>query len=98
MLGACHIVWQQQQRPDKSGKSDRNHKPARGIYMWWTDCNKLALSYLDHLGEGAEASAQPKDPAPPTAPSPPPTPSKAVKGKAPVPAKGGKGGAATPGE
>ncbi|KAL6754714.1 hypothetical protein V8C86DRAFT_312390 [Haematococcus lacustris] len=46
-LGTCHVVWQQQQRPDKSGKSDRNHKPARGIYMWWSNCNKLTLSYLE---------------------------------------------------
>lgn len=54
-IGACNVVWRQQQRPDKSGKSDRNHRAAKGVYMWWEGCNKLALSYLDGV-EDAEVS------------------------------------------
>ncbi|GAX73893.1 hypothetical protein CEUSTIGMA_g1343.t1 [Chlamydomonas eustigma] len=78
-VGACSIEWQLQQRPDKSGKSDRFHKPARGIYMLWKGCNRLALSYLDAL---------PPEPAGPVL-VPPPTPPKPA-----TPPKGAKGGEA----
>lgn len=44
-IGPSSIEWQLQLRPDKSGKSD---KPARGIYMWWHGCNKLALAYFEN--------------------------------------------------
>ena len=45
LIGPSSIEWQLQLRPDKSGKSD---KPARGIYMWWHGCNKLALAYFEN--------------------------------------------------
>jgi len=32
-VGSCNIVWQQQQRPDKSGKSDRNHRVSLGACL-----------------------------------------------------------------
>eukprot|EP00798_Chlamydomonas_sp_ICE-L_P013474 gene13474-19334_t len=48
-IGPVNIVWQLQQRPDKSGRSDRYHKPAKGCYIWWHGCNKLALSTLNSM-------------------------------------------------
>lgn len=99
-IGVCHIVWQQQQRPDKSGKSDRNHKPARGVYMYWYGCNKLALSYLtDSPGSSGATDSTP------TPASSRPATTTGVPGTGPIPipppptpppgaAKGGKGAAA----
>ena len=56
-IGACRIEWQLQQRPDKSGRSDRFHKPARGVYMWWQGCSRLALSYLDAATSSSTGAA-----------------------------------------
>ncbi len=89
MVGACNVVWQQQQRPDKSGKSDRNHRPAKGVYMWWTHCNKLVLTYLESLG-GSGGGADLKLPpiSKPSTPTPPPAAPQGKPG-----AKGGKAAA-----
>ncbi|KAF5831259.1 hypothetical protein DUNSADRAFT_13366 [Dunaliella salina] len=86
-VGSCNIVWQQQQRPDKSGKSDRNHRPARGIYVWWVGCNKLTLSFLDDT----DPRQKPKE-----VPLPePPAPSTPVPGgRVRTPTKGNAGRAA----
>jgi len=95
VIGVCNVVWQQQQRPDKSGKSDRNHKPARGVYMYWQGCNKLALSYLTNAPDNVEASPTPASSrpttvgAPSTGPIPIPPPQTPPTG-----AKGAKGAAA----
>lgn len=33
-IGPCNIIWQQQQRPDKLGKSDRQHKVGLCMCMY----------------------------------------------------------------
>ncbi|MEW5299926.1 MAG: hypothetical protein WDW36_002896 [Sanguina aurantia] len=53
----CNIMWQQQQRPDKSGRSDRYHRAARGLYMWWRDCNKLLLTCFDVIAKQVRSSS-----------------------------------------
>jgi hypothetical protein len=108
-IGQSCVEWQLQQRPDKLGTSDRFHKPARGIYMWWKGCNRLALSYLHQSAAVAAAtreqgssfppSAMPsQDPArpaatPPAAGKPPATPPKPGAAPAPAAASAGPGAA-----
>ncbi len=60
-------------------------QPARGIYIWWTGCNKLTLSYLDDTAPPAKFSEAP--PPEPTAAPAPLTPS----GRMRTPTKGSAG-------
>jgi hypothetical protein len=102
VIGPCSIVWQQRQRPDKSGKSDRSHRPAKGVYMWWAHCNKLVLTYLDDGDGGGEVAGGLKLPpipgAQPTAAPATALPPAAIPGptagdkKAPTPPKGTRPG------
>ncbi|PNW88434.1 hypothetical protein CHLRE_01g029350v5 [Chlamydomonas reinhardtii] len=55
-VGPSNLVWQLQQRPDKSPHSDRYHKSARGAYVWWEGANRLLLLDFE-AAAGAAAAA-----------------------------------------
>jgi len=73
-VGSCNIVWQQQQRPDKSGKSDRNHRVRGGGVAWGVHAQ--SCSQCSHSGchggafwGGHAAVPCPQHPQLPTSPS-----------------------------
>ncbi|EFJ43557.1 hypothetical protein VOLCADRAFT_121436 [Volvox carteri f. nagariensis] len=56
-LGSSQLMWQQQHRPDKAAHSDRYHKTARGLYIWWEGSSRLLLVDIAAAAAAAAAAA-----------------------------------------